>query len=102
MIFCKCVITSIRVVCSCIQTFSKTSGLKAKFNKSFVYTTGVQLEIKEIIRSITQFTSSSLPFKYLGVTLTSKWLAVADCEQLADGMLTELKVGNQIIYPFNS
>lgn len=91
MIFCKGDISSVRVVCDCIQIFSNTSGLQANSNKSAVYTTGVHLVIKEAIGHLTQFTSGSFPFRYLGVPLTSKRLSIADCEHLADRMTSRIK-----------
>ena len=53
MIFCKGDISSVKVVCNRIQTFSNTSGLQANSNKFAVYTAGVHPEIKEAIGQLT-------------------------------------------------
>ena len=42
--------------------------------------------IKKELGEISHFTSSNLPFKYLGVPLSSKSLSAMDCEQIADKM----------------
>ena len=47
---------------------------------------GVDSSIKKDIRSTSQFTLRTLPFKYLGVPLSSKRLSIADFEKLTDMM----------------
>nr|XP_016464660.1 PREDICTED: uncharacterized protein LOC107787583 [Nicotiana tabacum] len=56
--------------------FSEVSGLKANMEKSALYIFGVPKEFKEMILEEMQFTLGELPFKYLGVPLSSKKLSI--------------------------
>ena len=90
MIFCKGDLSSVRIICDCIQGFSNTSGLHANSGKLAIYLAGVDSFIKEDLRSTSQFTLGTLPFKYLGVPLSSKRFSIADCEKLADMMIKRI------------
>ena len=65
--------------------------MQANSSKSAVYIAGVPCAIRDDIRDLNGFTIGSLPFKYLGIPLSSRRLSIADCEQLADKMLDKLK-----------
>lgn len=86
MIFCKGDLSSVRIIRDCIKGFTSTSGLHANSGKYAIYLTGVDNTIREDIRNLSQFTLGTLPFKYLGISLSSKRLSIADCEKLADMM----------------
>lgn len=86
MVFCKGDLCSVRVICDCIKVFSNTSGLHANAGKSTIYLAGIDSSLKEDIRDVSQFSLGTLPFRYLGVPLSSKRLSIAECEQLADKM----------------
>lgn len=61
---------------ACFEKFSSVSGLKANLNKSSVYFGGVPFDVQSNILQEFQFSLGSLPFKYLGVPLSSKDLSV--------------------------
>ena len=86
MIFCKGDLSSVKVICDCIKVFSNTSGLRANTDKSAIYLAGIDTTLKDDIRDISQFSLGTLPFRYLGVPLSSKRLSIAKCEQLDDKM----------------
>ncbi|KAH0685683.1 hypothetical protein KY290_017200 [Solanum tuberosum] len=71
----------------CFQQFSKTSGLIANQSKSCVYFGGVPEPIQQQILQHTGFTKGALPFKYLGVPLSSKKLSISQCQTLIDKMV---------------
>nr|XP_016481047.1 PREDICTED: uncharacterized protein LOC107802117 [Nicotiana tabacum] len=54
--------------------FSEVLDLKDNMEKSSLYIAGVTKEFKEMILEEMQFTLGELPFKYLGVPLSSKKL----------------------------
>ena len=74
-----------------IQTFSKASGLQANASNSALYTTGITREIKEAIRELTQFSFGAFPFKYLGISLSTKRLYIAECKHIADKMTSRIR-----------
>ena len=86
MIFCKGDLSSVRVICECIKVFSNTLGLHANTDKFAISLAGIDTSLKDDIRDISQFALGTLPFRYLGVLLSSKRLSIAECEQLADKM----------------
>nr|XP_016488098.1 PREDICTED: uncharacterized protein LOC107808123 [Nicotiana tabacum] len=56
--------------------FCEVSGLKDNMKKSALYIDGVPREFKEMILQEMKFTLGELPFKYLGVPLSSKKLSI--------------------------
>lgn len=52
--------------------FSEASGLKANMNKSQVYFGGVDVYTHRRILTILVYELGELPFKYLGVSLSTK------------------------------
>ena len=91
MLFCKGDVSSFRTLYLCIQNFSQASGLLANTSKSAIYTAGVASHIRSTIGDLMHFPFGILPFRYLGVPLSSKRLSIADCEQLADKMTNRIK-----------
>lgn len=94
MLFCKADLSSIRALVNCLDSFSQSFGLIANSAKSAIYAAGVSTQLGEAIAASTQFSLGKLPFRYLGVPLSSKRLSVADCEVLVDKMTSRIKVWN--------
>ncbi|XP_058776177.1 uncharacterized protein LOC131650488 [Vicia villosa] len=67
--------------------FSRSTGLCVNRNKCFIYTGGVSDRDKETFRNLTKFIEGELPFRYLGVPLTSKKLAIKHCLVLIDKII---------------
>ncbi|XP_057532912.1 uncharacterized protein LOC130810803 [Amaranthus tricolor] len=61
------------------------------FSKLAIYTAGIPTDIWEEIRTTSQFTYGSLPFKYLGVPLSSKRLSIVHFEQIPDKMTWRIR-----------
>ncbi|XP_019264507.1 PREDICTED: uncharacterized protein LOC109242131 [Nicotiana attenuata] len=64
--------------------FSKASGLQANMGKSSVYFGGVNQVVKQQILNYLGFVQGELPFKYLGVPLSSKKIALIQWQPLID------------------
>ncbi|XP_075111593.1 uncharacterized protein LOC142181865 [Nicotiana tabacum] len=81
---CRADRVSIRLAMDRFNHFSEVSSLKANMEKSVLYIAGVRKEFKEMILEEMQFTLGELPFKYLGVPLSSKKLTVQQCMPLIE------------------
>ncbi|KAK4726976.1 hypothetical protein R3W88_031893 [Solanum pinnatisectum] len=80
-------IDSTTLMYECFQQFSKVSGLLANQAKSCVYFGGVSEEIQQKILQHTGFSKGDLPFRYLGVPLSSKKLSISQCQPLIDKIM---------------
>ena len=65
--------------------------MQANSAKLAIYTAGIPTDIWEEIRTTSQFTYGSLPFKYLGVPLSSKRLSIVHFEQIPDKMTWRIR-----------
>ncbi|XP_058740873.1 uncharacterized protein LOC131613201 [Vicia villosa] len=59
-----------------VSVFTNSTGLHLNPNKCFIYFGGVEHSIRDAIREHSGFMEGVLPFRYLGLPLTSKKLAV--------------------------
>ncbi|XP_057517996.1 uncharacterized protein LOC130798917 [Amaranthus tricolor] len=91
MLFYKGNVPSVRVLHQCIQAFSNTSRLQANASKVAIYIAGVTSTNRAAIGALTHFPFGSLPFRYLGIPLSSKRLSIAECEQLADRINSRIR-----------
>lgn len=71
--------------------FSEGTGLKANPSKCKVYFGGVLLVDQSDILEATGFCQGALPFKYLGVPLSSRKLSVHLCKPLIDKILARVQ-----------
>ena len=89
--FCKADHWSVLTLVNCIDSFPRTSGLVVNSAKSAIYVAGISPQLGMELASITQFPLGKLPFRYLGVPLSSKRLSAADCDALVDKMTSRIK-----------
>lgn len=82
--FCKANKDSIELFFDSLKMFSDASGLVANSDKSTMFLAGISPRVKEEISNHFLFPISKLPFKYLGVSLSSKRISKADCDLLVD------------------
>ncbi|CAN4117930.1 unnamed protein product [Withania somnifera] len=87
LLFCRGELKSVRSLYACFLQFSKASGLVANVEKSSVYFGGVKQAAQEHILHELQFGKGDLPFRYLGVPLSTKRLSIVQCKPLIDKML---------------
>ena len=63
----------------------------ANASKSAVYTAGVDNLTRRAFCDLTQLSLGGLPFRYLGVPLSSRRLSIAECESLANKMTSRIR-----------
>nr|XP_009786560.1 PREDICTED: uncharacterized protein LOC104234656 [Nicotiana sylvestris] len=88
---CRADRVSIQLLLKAFHHFSGVSRLHANMEKSSFYVAGVTDEFKNLILSEMQFTLGEFPFKYLGVTLSTKKLSIAQCMPLVERITTRIK-----------
>ncbi|XP_009791749.1 uncharacterized protein [Nicotiana sylvestris] len=67
---------SIKILYAAFHRFSVVFGLQENVNKSAIYMAGISQVEKQEILAILGFTEGKLPFKYLGIHLDFKKLAI--------------------------
>lgn len=76
----------------CLDSFAANSGLHANKSKSALYLAGLPQGVKEDFASQMNLPLGALPFKYLGIPLTSKKIFAADSNSLIDKMTSRLRL----------
>lgn len=79
--------TSVQQLLRILDMFALTSGLKANPMKSNIYFGGVTGAVKEEILRMSGMSEGKLPFKYLGVPLSSQKLSAMQCQPLVNNIL---------------
>ncbi|GAU23387.1 hypothetical protein TSUD_334350 [Trifolium subterraneum] len=75
---------SVTIMMEAFDKFSKSTGLKVNPSKCCIFFGGVDHSIKDNIKQITHFKEGKLPFRYLGIPMTSKKLAIHNYMGLID------------------
>lgn len=73
-----------------LDQFAGASGLHANQLKSSIYFGGVADGIKQEILNMSDMNEGSLPFKYLGVPLSSQKLSVMQCQPLVNRIMQRI------------
>ncbi|XP_010682383.1 uncharacterized protein LOC104897238 [Beta vulgaris subsp. vulgaris] len=84
LLFSRVNTSSIGLMFEAFQKNSKASGLVASVEKSHIYFSGVQEDSANELANIVHMPIGDLPFKYLGVPLTSKKLTYAQSKPLVE------------------
>ncbi|KAK2388094.1 hypothetical protein QL285_061811 [Trifolium repens] len=90
LIFTRGDIVSVDLVMAKLRAFSNSTGLVVNPSKCKVYYGGVDDTTKRNIREATSFADGSLPFRYLGVPLTSKKLSIHHYMPLVDRIVDRI------------
>ncbi|XP_074267046.1 uncharacterized protein LOC141590348 [Silene latifolia] len=91
LLFCKGDARSIMVLLRAYESFSRASGLMMNPQKSCAYFNGVPAGLKKEIMSVSGIKEGSLPFKYLGVPITTGRLKKCDCGVLIDKIVERIR-----------
>ncbi|XP_074300104.1 uncharacterized protein LOC141631314 [Silene latifolia] len=91
LLFCKGTELSIMWLLRSFSTFSAASGLKLNKEKSNIYFNGVPTSIIQNILRVSGFVQGQLPFKYLGVPISSKKISKNDGMKLVDKVVARLR-----------
>ncbi|XP_056691895.1 uncharacterized protein [Spinacia oleracea] len=83
---------SVQLLLSSFARFSSTTGLQVNPAKSSIYCCGGTVSLREELVSVSGFGKGVLPFRYLGVPISTKNLNAADCELLVEKMVTKIKI----------
>lgn len=73
------------------ESFSQSTGLRINPAKCKVYFGSVPDDIQGEIRLLSGFDTGILPFRYLGVPLSSKKLTIAQCQPLIDKIVARIR-----------
>lgn len=92
LMFCKGDKESVQLLLSSFARFSSTTGLQVNPAKSSIYCCGGTVSLREELVSVSGFGKGVLPFRYLGVPISTKNLNAADCELLVEKMVTKIKI----------
>lgn len=82
---------SIKLLFSTFNQFSAVSGLHANLDKSSLYIAGVDAAFKEKILVDLGLILGTLPFKYLGVPLSTRKLSIQQCMPIVEKMIARVK-----------
>ncbi|CAK8534246.1 unnamed protein product [Lathyrus sativus] len=82
---------SIELLLEKVIAFSRATGLFVNSSKCNVYYGGVEQTVKNNIYGITFFPNGNLPFRYLGVPLTSRKLSISHYMGLVDRIVKRIK-----------
>ncbi|PNY02575.1 hypothetical protein L195_g025887 [Trifolium pratense] len=91
LIFTRGAAKSVELVMDKFHDFFLSTGLYVNPSKCKVFYGGVEEHIKESIKKITSFAEGYLPFKYLGVPLTSKKLSIHHYMPLVDRTVERIR-----------
>ena len=75
-------ITSVTILLDKLEFFAKSSSLVAKSSKSDMYLASIPTFLKQHIVDSCSIPLGSIPFRYLGVPLSSKRITAVECERL--------------------
>ncbi|XP_019264258.1 PREDICTED: uncharacterized protein LOC109241890 [Nicotiana attenuata] len=84
LMFCRGGTKSIQAIQNVFDKFSKVSGLQASVEKSSIYMAGINQQVQEAIMQLTGYIKGNLPFKYLGVPLSTRKLNINQCLPLVE------------------
>lgn len=82
--------SSVQELMAILDKFVDASGLRANQLKSCIYFGGVNESTKQDMLRITGMTEGKLPFKYLGVPLSTQRLNVMQCQVLVHKLLLRI------------
>ena len=92
MIFCQTDLASVGIIRVAMDSFSKISGLAINHDKSYVFLSGVDPDLRIAITNQLSFKPGTLPVKYLGVPLISTRLTYQNYVALIDRITSRIKV----------
>ncbi|XP_074315488.1 uncharacterized protein LOC141651687 [Silene latifolia] len=91
LMFCRGDRTSIIVILRAFATFSMASGLVMNSEKSDIYFNGMRDEEVHYILNISSFREGHFPFRYLGIPISHKRMAIGDCSRLVDKVVMRIR-----------
>lgn len=90
---CRADEVSIKLLFNTFKHFSEVSGIKANMEKSSLYIAGVTTDFREKMLAELHLSLGELPFKYLGVSLSTRKLTIHHSYHWLRKSCIELNVG---------
>ncbi|XP_016472728.1 uncharacterized protein LOC107794719 [Nicotiana tabacum] len=81
----------VELILSGLKTFSQVSGLNTNAAKSNIYMENIETQCLQDICELTGYQQGTLPFRYLGVLISSKKLSATNCEMLVDKLAIKVR-----------
>ncbi|XP_058723307.1 uncharacterized protein LOC131595077 [Vicia villosa] len=91
LLFSRGDVESVKGLMQKFNEFSAATGLKANPSKCRIYFGGTSVIDQANIKEVTSYGLGQLPFKYLGVPLSSRKLTIHQCQPLIDRMLAKIQ-----------
>ncbi|XP_058766244.1 uncharacterized protein LOC131639779 [Vicia villosa] len=82
---------SVALAMEAFEEFSQSTSLVVNPSKRQVYFGSLEDDTRQAIQILTKFQEGSLPFKYLGIPLTSKKLTNTHCLILMDKLVARIR-----------
>lgn len=74
-----------------LASFSNASCLTTNSAKSNIYSANMERKSVEDICEMTRYKKDTLPFRYLGVPISSKKISYVDCEMLVERICARIQ-----------
>lgn len=91
LLFARADAISMQLLVTAFQEFSQASGLFANQHKSDAYFGGIDDTVQAELLHILGMVAGSIPFKCLGVPLSSKKLTVSQCRPLVERITSRIE-----------
>ncbi|XP_074282487.1 uncharacterized protein LOC141607006 [Silene latifolia] len=91
LMFCRGDRQSILVMLRSFATFSAGSGLVMNSDKSDIYFNGMDVGEIAYILNVSGFKEGAFPFKYLGIPISYKRMAIGDCTKLVEKVVERIR-----------
>ncbi|XP_074297782.1 uncharacterized protein LOC141628554 [Silene latifolia] len=91
LMFCRGDKASIIIILRAFATFSKASRLEINCEKSDIYFNGMSSEDSQYILGVSGFKEGQFSFRYLGIPISYKIMAVGDCSRLIEKIVQRIR-----------
>lgn len=81
---------SVKLMMEAFEMFSKSTGLRVNPAKCCIFFGGVDQNLKDDIRLLTGFEEGKLPFRYIGVPMSSRKLTIQNYSMLIDKIVGKI------------
>lgn len=94
LLFCKGNYQSTMLMLMGLQMFTNASRLTTNAAKSNIFSANMPKQELEDLCEATRYQKGTLPFRYLGISISAKKLSSLDCEVLIDKMTARIRTWN--------
>lgn len=91
LLFCKEELHYVAFMLRGLASISNALGLTTNATKSNIYSANMERKSVEDICEMTRYKKDTLPFRYLGVPISSKKISYVDCEMLVERICARIQ-----------